>query len=140
MIGFPARYREDPRQRLAQPGRSPFLNKENWTLTHEECSIKKPKTMRYPSLKGTDPKFRRNHRHALHGTMKALVRQSPEIYEGSLGRRGARILTIHYRRRRPRASARPHKFCFDFPAQGHEGTACIDGEFRNFSDMILGEL
>ena len=37
-------------------------------------SIKKPKTSRYPSLKGTDPKFRRNHRHALHGTMKALVR------------------------------------------------------------------
>ncbi|GAM89296.1 hypothetical protein ANO11243_073330 [Dothideomycetidae sp. 11243] len=36
--------------------------------------IKKPKTNRYPSLKGTDPKFRRNHRHALHGTMKALVR------------------------------------------------------------------
>lgn len=36
--------------------------------------------MRYPSLKGTDPKFRRNHRHALHGTMKALVsyRQSAE--------------------------------------------------------------
>lgn len=38
-------------------------------------SIKKPKTNRYPSLKGTDPKFRRNHRHALHGTMKALVRR-----------------------------------------------------------------
>lgn len=37
------------------------------------CSIKKPKTSRYPSLKGTDPKFRRNHRYALHGTMKALV-------------------------------------------------------------------
>jgi len=37
------------------------------------ASIKKPKTSRYPSLKGTDPKFRRNHRHALHGTMKALV-------------------------------------------------------------------
>lgn len=37
-------------------------------------SIKKPKTHRYPSLKGVDPKFRRNHRHALHGTMKALVR------------------------------------------------------------------
>ncbi|KAI9809682.1 MAG: hypothetical protein M1825_000114 [Sarcosagium campestre] len=35
--------------------------------------IKKPKTQRYPSLKGTDPKFRRNHRHALHGTTKALV-------------------------------------------------------------------
>lgn len=39
-------------------------------------SIKKPKTHRYPSLNGTDPKFRRNHRHALHGTMKALVRSS----------------------------------------------------------------
>lgn len=37
-------------------------------------SIKKPKTNRYPSLNGVDPKFRRNHRHALHGTMKALVR------------------------------------------------------------------
>lgn len=37
------------------------------------CSIKKPKTSRYPSLKGTDPKFRRNHRYVLHGTMKALV-------------------------------------------------------------------
>ncbi|KAK9238736.1 ribosomal L29e protein family-domain-containing protein [Lipomyces kononenkoae] len=34
--------------------------------------IKKPKTSRYPSLKGVDPKFRRNHRHALHGTAKAL--------------------------------------------------------------------
>ena len=41
-------------------------------------SIKKPKTHRYPSLKGTDPKFRRNHRHALHGTMKALK----EVKEG----------------------------------------------------------
>jgi hypothetical protein len=38
-------------------------------------SIKKPKTHRFPSLKGTDPKFRRNHRHALHGTMRALVRK-----------------------------------------------------------------
>ncbi|KAL1988115.1 hypothetical protein VTN96DRAFT_1146 [Rasamsonia emersonii] len=34
--------------------------------------IKRPKTHRYPSLKGVDPKFRRNHRHALHGTMRAL--------------------------------------------------------------------
>lgn len=56
-----------------------------WTLRNETIrsrpltyltrnSIKKPKTHRYPSLKGVDPKFRRNHRHALHGTMKALVR------------------------------------------------------------------
>lgn len=42
-------------------------------------SIKKPKTHRYPSLKGTDPKFRRNHRHALHGTMRALVRRPRPI-------------------------------------------------------------
>jgi len=44
--------------------------------------IKKPKTNRYPSLAGTDPKFRRNHRHALHGTMRALVR--PWIAENGL--------------------------------------------------------
>ena len=43
-----------------------------------QCNrIKKPRTHRYPSLKGTDPKFRRNHRHALHGTMKALVSAIP---------------------------------------------------------------
>ncbi|KAL2437082.1 hypothetical protein ABEF95_016166 [Exophiala dermatitidis] len=45
---------------------------------HVAGRIKKPKTHRYPSLKGTDPKFRRNHRHALHGTMKALK----EVKEG----------------------------------------------------------
>ncbi|MCG8711145.1 hypothetical protein JHU04_004543, partial [Brenneria sp. 4F2] len=28
---------------------------------HNNC-IKKPKTHRYPSLKGVDPKFRRNHK------------------------------------------------------------------------------
>ncbi|KAG5948452.1 60S ribosomal protein L29 [Claviceps humidiphila] len=45
-----------------------------WAKAHRNGynSIKKPKTSRYPSLKGTDPKFRRNHRHALHGTAKAL--------------------------------------------------------------------
>ncbi|KAG6172931.1 60S ribosomal protein L29 [Claviceps purpurea] len=42
-----------------------------WAKAHRN-GIKKPKTSRYPSLKGTDPKFRRNHRHALHGTAKAL--------------------------------------------------------------------
>jgi len=47
-------------------------------LTDTLYSIKKPKTHRYPSLKGTDPKFRRNHKHALHGTMKALK----EVKEG----------------------------------------------------------
>lgn len=51
------------------------FNREMGNLANPgiDCSIKKPKTHRYPSLKGTDPKFRRNHRHALHGTMRALV-------------------------------------------------------------------
>ena len=53
----------------------------NGTALH---SIKKPKTNRYPSLKGTDPKFRRNHRHALHGTMRALVRPTPGPAAASL--------------------------------------------------------
>ncbi|GJN75085.1 60S ribosomal protein L29 [Purpureocillium lilacinum] len=44
-----------------------------WRKAHRNPT-KKPKTSRYPSLKGCDPKFRRNHRHALHGTEKALVR------------------------------------------------------------------
>ncbi|KAA8909440.1 hypothetical protein TRICI_004507 [Trichomonascus ciferrii] len=35
--------------------------------------IKKPKTTKYPSMRGVDPKFRRNHKHALHGTAKALA-------------------------------------------------------------------
>lgn len=55
--------------------------RQHWTNMHEASadidslySIKKPKTNRYPSLNGVDPKFRRNHRHALHGTAKALVR------------------------------------------------------------------
>ncbi len=47
---------------------------DDFADTTSSYSIKKPKTSRYPSLKGTDPKFRRNHRHALHGTAKAIVR------------------------------------------------------------------
>ncbi|KAI5905259.1 60S ribosomal protein L29 [Candida parapsilosis] len=40
--------------------------------------IKKPKTYKYPSLKGVDAKFRRNHRYALHGTAKALAKARAE--------------------------------------------------------------
>ncbi|CUS23566.1 LAQU0S10e03334g1_1 [Lachancea quebecensis] len=40
--------------------------------------IKKPKTYKYPSLKGVDAKFRRNHKHALHGTTKALAAKRAE--------------------------------------------------------------
>ncbi|KAF6009432.1 hypothetical protein HII13_003510 [Brettanomyces bruxellensis] len=35
--------------------------------------IKKPRSYKYPSLRGVDSKFRRNHRYALHGTTKALA-------------------------------------------------------------------
>lgn len=45
------------------------------TLIPRQYSFKKPKTYRYPSMKGVDPKFRRNHKFALHGTMIALVRK-----------------------------------------------------------------
>ncbi|CBX98434.1 hypothetical protein LEMA_P098430.1 [Plenodomus lingam JN3] len=48
-------------------------SQHNQSKKNHRNGIKKPKTHRYPSLKGTDPKFRRNHRHALHGTMRALV-------------------------------------------------------------------
>ncbi|KAK0548462.1 60S ribosomal protein L29 [Tilletia horrida] len=34
--------------------------------------IKKPKSNKYPSLKGVDPKFVRNQRYAKHGTEKAI--------------------------------------------------------------------
>ena len=62
---------------LASPGAS-YLVTQTWNRTNIHNSIKKPKTFRYPSLKGTDPKFRRNHKHALHGTMRALK----EVKEG----------------------------------------------------------
>ncbi|GME71296.1 unnamed protein product [[Candida] boidinii] len=45
----------------------------NQTRKAHRNGIKKPKTNRYPSLKGVDAKFRRNHRYALHGTAKALA-------------------------------------------------------------------
>ncbi|KAK4057578.1 60S ribosomal protein L29 [Microbotryomycetes sp. JL221] len=35
--------------------------------------IKKPKTNKYPSLKGVDPKFRRNARYAKLGTQKVVA-------------------------------------------------------------------
>ncbi|XXZ99720.1 60S ribosomal protein L29 [Meyerozyma guilliermondii] len=40
--------------------------------------IKKPRTNKYPSLKGVDAKFRRNHRYALHGTARALAKARAE--------------------------------------------------------------
>ena len=66
--------------------------------------IKKPKTHRYPSLNGTDPKFRRNHRHALHGTMRALV------FSMELLRREYEANSMHRKRsRREREKRREHE-------------------------------
>ncbi|GMM56272.1 hypothetical protein DAKH74_028880 [Maudiozyma humilis] len=45
----------------------------NQTKKAHRNGIKKPRTYKYPSLKGVDPKFKRNHKHALHGTAKALA-------------------------------------------------------------------
>ncbi|RMD40064.1 hypothetical protein DV735_g5052, partial [Chaetothyriales sp. CBS 134920] len=61
-----------------KPAESKNSSQHNQAKKAHKNGIKKPKTYRYPSLKGADPKFRRNHRHALHGTAKALR----EVKEG----------------------------------------------------------
>jgi large subunit ribosomal protein L29e len=43
--------------------------------------IKKPKTYRYPSLKGVDPKFLRNQRYAKKGTVAALKKAKNSAME-----------------------------------------------------------
>ncbi|KAI9694220.1 MAG: 60S ribosomal protein L29 [Bogoriella megaspora] len=65
-------------QKFAAMAKSKNSSQHNQAKKNHKNGIKKPKTHRYPSLKGTDPKFRRNHRHALHGTMRALK----EVKEG----------------------------------------------------------
>ncbi|SGY18281.1 BQ5605_C015g08028 [Microbotryum silenes-dioicae] len=45
----------------------------NQTRKAHRNGIKKPKTNKYPSLKGVDPKFRRNARHAAMGTQKGAL-------------------------------------------------------------------
>merc|ERR1712230_151370 len=64
--------------RTGTMAKSKNSSQHNQAKKAHKNGIKKPKTLRYPSLEGTDPKFRRNHRHALHGTMKALK----EVKEG----------------------------------------------------------
>ncbi|KAI5810096.1 ribosomal L29e protein family-domain-containing protein, partial [Peziza echinospora] len=51
-------------------------SQHNQSKKAHKNGITKIKSNRYPSLKGVDPKFKRNHKHALHGTQKALVRTS----------------------------------------------------------------
>ena len=65
--------------------------------------------MRYPSLKGTDPKFRRNHRHALHGTMKALVRSTLSRYTTGTDEHCRRRLRTQRRRAPEFAQSRFHR-------------------------------
>lgn len=50
----------------------------NQTRKAHRNGIKKPKSNRYPSLKGVDPKFMRNARHAAMGTQKAVAAQKAE--------------------------------------------------------------
>ncbi|KAG2731734.1 hypothetical protein G9P44_005321 [Scheffersomyces stipitis] len=50
----------------------------NQTKKAHKNGIKKPRTNKYPSLKGVDAKFKRNHRYALHGTAKALAKARAE--------------------------------------------------------------
>ncbi|ODV81354.1 60S ribosomal protein L29 [Suhomyces tanzawaensis NRRL Y-17324] len=50
----------------------------NQTKKAHKNGIKKPKTHKYPSLKGVDAKFKRNHRYALHGTARVLAKARAE--------------------------------------------------------------
>ncbi|CAG8570197.1 1223_t:CDS:2 [Ambispora gerdemannii] len=57
------------------------MYKYNFSLIDRKAhrnGIKKPKTYRCPSLKGVDPKFLRNQRHAKKGTIAALKKRREE--------------------------------------------------------------
>ncbi|GMM55534.1 ribosomal 60S subunit protein L29 [Maudiozyma humilis] len=64
------RFDENSVQKMAK---SKNHTAHNQTKKAHRNGIKKPRTYKYPSLKGVDPKFKRNHKHALHGTAKALA-------------------------------------------------------------------
>ncbi|KAI3625422.1 hypothetical protein CBS9595_000783 [Malassezia furfur] len=58
-------------QRLTMAKSKNHTNHNQSRKAHRN-GIKKPKTNRYPSLRGVDPKFLRNQRYAKHGTEKAV--------------------------------------------------------------------
>ncbi|WFC94439.1 60S ribosomal protein L29 [Malassezia brasiliensis] len=58
-------------QRLTMAKSKNHTNHNQSSKAHRN-GIKKPKTNRYPSLRGVDPKFLRNQRYAKHGTEKAV--------------------------------------------------------------------
>ncbi|KAI0480604.1 ribosomal L29e protein family-domain-containing protein [Xylariaceae sp. FL0804] len=89
--------------------------------------IKKPKTNRYPSLKGTDPKFRRNHRYALHGTMRALV---CHLDTWSARIPAATHANVDHRKRRRRASVKLSRGLWEI---GH--TTSRTSIFRRIRDV-----
>ncbi|PKY39423.1 hypothetical protein RhiirA4_452609 [Rhizophagus irregularis] len=51
------------------------------TIRAHRNGIKKPKTYRYPSLKGVDPKFLRNQRYAKKKTIEALKKTKASVME-----------------------------------------------------------
>ncbi|EFX00346.1 peroxisomal carrier [Grosmannia clavigera kw1407] len=70
--GFLMMAKERNEKKTVAMAKSKNSSQHNQSRKAHRNGIKKPKTSRYPSLNGTDPKFRRNHRHALHGTARAL--------------------------------------------------------------------
>ncbi|GAA5994913.1 60S ribosomal protein eL29 RPL29 [Rhodotorula paludigena] len=59
-------------RRVAEGGSQEEVWHEEDQKAHRN-GIKKPATNKYPSMKGVDPKFRRNARYAAQGTQKALA-------------------------------------------------------------------
>ncbi|KAK0623358.1 ribosomal L29e protein family-domain-containing protein [Immersiella caudata] len=96
--------------------------------------IKKPKTSRYPSLNGTDPKFRRNHRHALHGTAKALVRSEHDVHTR------ARSTNAPHRRSSRRARGRRLDSCLRATGEPSNGYDLHEEIYDAIKCTALGRL
>ncbi|PWN42676.1 hypothetical protein IE81DRAFT_323230 [Ceraceosorus guamensis] len=52
--------------------KSKNASQHNQSRKAHRNGIKKPKTNKYPNLRGVNPKFLRNQRYAKHGTEKAV--------------------------------------------------------------------
>ncbi|KAI5481421.1 hypothetical protein MNV49_004177 [Pseudohyphozyma bogoriensis] len=68
-----AKEAHESRGKASKMAKSKNHTAHNQTRKAHRNGIKKPKTNKYPSQKGVDPKFRRNARHAAQGTQKALA-------------------------------------------------------------------
>lgn len=69
-----------PREAVGNNSMAKSKNHTAHNQTHKahRNGLHKPKTNRYPSLKGVDPKFMRNARHAAQGTQKAIAAAKAE--------------------------------------------------------------